>query len=154
MKPIIFLDIDGVLNKHSFVVNYCCGFNTKCVRNFNRIIRATNANIVLSSAWRYMITGGAMTLRGFQYLLWSHGVKGDLIGHTCSDEEIMSRSLQIRKWVKDNKVDNYVVLDDMKIVSHPFIQTISQLGLTKENAEEAINILTSSLRTKDVPSFA
>jgi len=72
---VIFLDIDGVLNGHEFCEHAkSCGINPECVCELNRIIAATDAKIVLSSAWRYMVHGGALTLKGFEYMLRTHGV--------------------------------------------------------------------------------
>lgn len=128
---IIFLDIDGVLNNHNKVVDHYCGIDTYNVKVFNKLIEALDAKIVVSSAWRYMILRGAMSLTGFSYLLKTHGVKGDLIGHTCSDEEVPERSGQISRWLEDNNYDDiYIVLDDLEISGHPQIRTDGNKGLT------------------------
>jgi hypothetical protein len=89
MNLIIFLDIDGVLNGHHFMREaQSCNICRPCVLQLNRIIRTTGAKVVLSSAWRYMIHGGAMTLSGFAYMLRTHGFSGinNIIGLTESDE--------------------------------------------------------------------
>lgn len=89
---VLFLDIDGVLNGHQWMreaqSNNIC---RPCVLQLNRIIKATGCKIVLSSAWRYMIHGGAMKLNGFAYMLRTHGMVGLLhndvmIGLTEPDE--------------------------------------------------------------------
>lgn len=118
MRPLIFLDIDGVLNRHGY--NACSGVESStiepgAVASLNRILRESNAEIVLSSAWRYMVYGGAMSLRGFEYLLRTHGlaVKDRLVGLTVTDEEIPNRGQQIVAWLnKHGKGRPYVVLDD------------------------------------------
>lgn len=90
-KPIVFLDIDGVLNGHDF--NDGAGSNTirpSCIAALNYIIAKADPQIVLSSAWRYMILTKHLTLTGFEYLLRTHGacgIVGNLIGTTCADEE-------------------------------------------------------------------
>lgn len=144
MTPIIFLDIDGVLNRHVF--NREAGSGTidpKCVKQLNRILRATGAKIVLSSAWRYMIHRRAMTLKGFDYLLRTHGVIADsVVGMTDVDERCagcrhryqmvkdpiqkprtrcaqcwapMNRASQIWRWMTNNcdVAWKYIILDDM-----------------------------------------
>lgn len=87
---LIFLDIDGVLNGHHYKRDaQSCNILSPCVRQLNRIIRATEAKIVLSSAWRYMIHGKAMTLAGFGYMLRTHGMIGagkTIIDTTIRDE--------------------------------------------------------------------
>lgn len=118
MRPLIFLDIDGVLNKHGY--NRCSDVESstlepEAVARLNRIIRESDAEIVLSSAWRYMVHGGAMTLGGFEYLLRTHGVaaKGRLIGLTATDEAIPNRGQQITEWLNAHGWERpYVVLDD------------------------------------------
>lgn len=82
---VIFLDIDGVLNDHTQMENHYCGTKYECVQQFNRILDAVpEAKIVISSAWRYMILRGDVTLKGFEMLLLTHGVKCHerVIGHT------------------------------------------------------------------------
>lgn len=90
---IIFLDIDGVLNGHEFNAEAQSGnIRNECVQHLNRIIRLTGAKIVLSSAWRYIVHGKQMTLKGFAYMLRTHGFIGigNLIGVTVADETCTS----------------------------------------------------------------
>jgi len=101
IKKIIFLDIDGVLNNHVF--DRIAGSSTilpVCVGQLNRIIHATGAAVVLSSAWRYMCLDGkefpaGMTLKGFEYMLRTHGVtqRISIIGHTEPDCDILSAQI-------------------------------------------------------------
>jgi hypothetical protein len=88
---VLFLDIDGVLNNHAVLkAAGCCGIDRGCVAQLNRIIRAAEPSIVLSSAWRYILHGKDMTLRGFEYLLRTHGaagIHGRIVGCTCRDED-------------------------------------------------------------------
>lgn len=72
---IIFLDIDGVLNRHirdevacSNIIEYA-----KIIL-LNKILLATDARIVLSSAWRYIFHRGEASLIGLDWLLRSHGM--------------------------------------------------------------------------------
>jgi hypothetical protein len=72
---LIFLDVDGVLNDHSKFSNGYCGIQGQPVRELNRILaEIPDARIVLTSAWRYLVTNGSMTLAGLEALLLSHGV--------------------------------------------------------------------------------
>lgn len=152
-NPIIFLDIDGVLNDHAaHKASGYCGLKSRCVYHFNRILKATDARIVLSSAWRYMVHGGAVTLKGFEYLLCTHGVDAHerVIGATCTDEERegWTRGEQIRHWLNENGSGcRYVVLDDLvnvgiKEAGHPFVQTYGRTGLNRCDADLVIKILT------------
>ena len=85
---LLFLDIDGVLNNHTPLES---GYNGICqhrARLLNIILESVpDLQIVVSSAWRYMILEGAMTLKGFAHLLAIHGIKshGRMHGHTEAD---------------------------------------------------------------------
>lgn len=146
---LIFLDIDGVLNGHDFdAAAQSCRMRRECVERFNRLLAATGAKVVLSSAWRYLVTGGAMTLKGFGYMLRTHGVVGcDLIGHTCTDEDCAGRGKQIAKWLSESPLnfDSYVVLDDdtydILDAGHSLVCTDGALGLTDANVDAAIRLL-------------
>lgn len=100
-------------------------------------------DIVLSSAWRYMILSGECTVLGFQSWLRVFGFTGYVVGHTASDEDIDTRGQQIADWVKVNVVTSYVVVDDLdddiaEIHGDRFIKTNSKVGLTNEIVEEII----------------
>ena len=172
---LLFLDIDGVLNGH--VYNPLAQSNIidpKCVANLNYILMETGADIVLSSAWRYMIHGGEMTLLGFRYLLQSHGVVCvNLVGTTVKDEvcchcgaaiecnavcyrcEKQSfRSDQVTKFLRElpEPPEAYVVLDDMDFgfsaAGHPFIDPDPDKGLSEADAEKVVRLFDEQLKLK------
>jgi hypothetical protein len=109
---VLFLDIDGVLNGHEWDDEAkSCNIRRECVKHLNRVVRETGCRIVLSSAWRYMIHGGAMTLTGFAYMLRTHGLTGAtrlIIGLTRKDDESVDpidrkldeRARQIKDWLE------------------------------------------------------
>lgn len=128
---LIFLDIDGVLNDHTFNEEaQSSTIDEDSVDALNEVIHKTGAVIVLSSAWRYQVLNGAMTFIGFEYLLRTHGVTNDLkiVGSTRRDYEDYKNDLrgnQISEWMKRESgivcrrgspildpVESYVVLDD------------------------------------------
>lgn len=171
MRPIIFLDCDGVINDHKRHSNGFCGTKPECVAHLNRVLRETDADIALSSAWRYMVPD-AMTLKGFTYLLLTHGVDARmddeaqtdrLIGVTCRDEDLMPRGQQIRHWRNEHGGDRpYVVIDDggenpdgswtdmgVNAAGHPTVWTNGKVGLTAADAELAIAILGAMGRAAD-----
>jgi hypothetical protein len=167
VRPLIFLDMDGVLNDKTQLESGFYGSKPECVAQFNRILRTTSAEIVLSSAWRYMIPE-AMTLQGFTYLLLTHGVACRtkvelpafpddlLIGTTCRDEDLSPRGQQIRHWLNEcGGRRPYVVLDDggqnpdgtwsdmgIADAGHPVVWTDGKVGMTAVDADRAIQILT------------
>lgn len=159
MSKTIFLDMDGVLNSLSVMRGYsdtdpsdAAYYQPEilpdCVRAFNRIIGETEAKIVLSSSWRYMIHGGSMTLQGFQYLLKTHGVRGWLIGMTRQDKDDEPRWFQIRDWLRENRptegVQRYCILDDDPDAfggNYEHGVRTNGNGLTEDDARTAIRIL-------------
>jgi len=151
-SPIIFLDIDGVLNSLSRADEPADLFReilSPHVMALNKIVRATDAKMVLSSSWRYYIHNGMMSLSGFELMLHTHGVRGSLVGHTRRDkDEYEPRWLQIRDWLRDNRpptpgdLQRYCILDDDPDAFGGLhgVQTNGS-GLTTEDAEQAIAIL-------------
>lgn len=159
---IIFLDIDGVLNKHDFCpIAKSRSLLPEKVMILNGILESTEAKVVLSSAWRYLVHRGEMNLLGLDYLLRSHGVKcGSLVGITRRDSVdqpadgdwskwivTCDRGQQITDWLswanRDGiKVNKYIVLDDMDLgiseCGHPFIHIDSACGLRPEHGMEII----------------
>lgn len=157
---VIFLDIDGVLNNHTPLENNYCGTRSDCVSNFNRILDALpEAKIVISSAWRYLILRGDVTIKGFEMLLLTHGVKcfGRVIGHTVADGPIEDepnhhdpeawkvaglawRREQIRQWAFQNKVSSYIAIDDLPLDMPEQYFVDGELGLTFEDASAIIDL--------------
>lgn len=154
--PVIFLDIDGVLNGHDFDENAQSNtIDSHKVFILNAILKESGAKLVLSSAWRYMIHGGAMSLTGFEYLLRSHGIMaGRLIGATCSDEcRFPVRGQQIadyrNRFIPEST--RCVILDDgdarwesdygLNGCGIPWVQTDSAIGLTWDDARKVLEIL-------------
>jgi hypothetical protein len=155
MQGILFLDIDGVLNGHLKLASGYCGIEPHCVEQLNRITDATGAGIVLTSAWRYMMLGGAMSLRGFRYLLKTHGITGTLVDHTVADEEVEGRNKQIEMWLRRHNSINgecrFAILEDLVMewgwLADHVIQTNGQAGLTEADADLVIDLLVRAPRT-------
>lgn len=146
--PVLFLDVDGVLNGHDF--DHSAQSNVirrDCVKRLNRILDETGCQIVLSSAWRYMVLMGAMTLDGFGYLLRSHGVRaGRLIGTTAKDETggVDERGKQIKAWLAEHQaVTQWAVVDDMALGfdGMPIVRTDGARGLQDADADRLIEML-------------
>ncbi len=157
---VIFLDIDGVLN------NDLCqraGYESICrenVEEFNRIVRATKASIVLSSSWRLMIgrSNQYKTLSDLQRYLRVRGVQGTIID-TTPDLTMQNkvRGQEISKWLKEHpEVAEYIILDDVTDLFMPSQRTVTtdgMKGLTASDADKAIQLL-SQLRYTPLSTFA
>ena len=152
---VLFLDLDGVLNGHEKLIGSpFCGIHKDCMGHLNWVLLHTGACIVLSSAWRYQIICGATTIRGFEYLLNSHGLvpRPDgaprLIGHTPSDEVIPERGAQILASLYSllpQKVTAWAAVDDLPLSlgehQRRHVQTDPKVGLTEERAKMLIELL-------------
>lgn len=160
----LFLDIDGVLNKHKPFENRYCGIDEECRQNFNWLLaELPDMQIVLSSAWRYNVLKGNMTLAGMEELFMTHGlnVKGRIVGTTEADPISYSnntesdwtvhsaeqwaewglkwRAQQILEYSRKDPVKcRAVIVDDLALRVHPdiFVQTLPTEGLTRQKAEE------------------
>lgn len=159
-RPIIFLDVDGVLNNHTYNEEVeSCQIDQDPVRHLNEILRRSKCKIVLCSAWRYMVLESAMTLTGMEYLLRTHGIcaLGRIIDHTRRDVHIGPgphdfelRAIQVMAWLEAHpEVTNYVVLDDLDLgytdFGVNFYQTNRDTGLTHE---DVLGVLS---KMRDVP---
>lgn len=156
-KLLLFLDIDGVLNNHTFnEISKSYTLKQDCIRYLNHIIHELNPIVCLSSAWRYMILKEAMTTQGFKYLLQTHGVtaKLNLVGQCGLDvSEGHERGKIIHNWFqafKGNEDWNILILDDapkgmsFEPMQQYLYQTDGNRGLTKEDMD---NILKKYKRT-------
>ena len=162
--PVVFLDCDGVIAPHEAEYDQVClsgKISREHVLRLNRILHATDARVVLSSAWRYLIFNGDMVLSGFDWLLRSHGfmhsrltgvtppdtmVRGNYNGVPSSWPQEAERGTQITRWREGiGHAAKYVVLDDLDLgitaAGHQLILCDGRVGLTDADVERAIGIL-------------
>lgn len=154
---VIFLDIDGVLatnkeyatNRTKFrekypwakELNVPYGWNKGCVEVFNEILDTTNADIVISSDWRFH-----WDLDELDKIFKANGVKKSPIFGTIKNKRKMSSDLeddrvyQISEWVKFNKPEKWVAIDDMNLsdLGYNFIRTTDSKGLTQTGLKDKI----------------
>lgn len=168
MDKIIFLDIDGVLNpthymnalykmwKASFKEikshdEYGQLFFHQNVESLKHIIDCTNAKIVISSTWRMAGLSEMINLWKFRNL------PGEIIGCTPLETEVVDlgrakyydmvcRGDEIKTWIDIHKfTGNYCIIDDTEDMLQEqddyFVHTNGFVGLTKLDAEKAIEIL-------------
>lgn len=155
----LFLDVDGVLNGHEkHPSSPYTIIRPDCVQRLNRVIEATHCQLVISSAWRYMLLRvkgrkPAMTPYGFQYMLhthglvfWAHGCK--VVGFTCADEKIPERGKQILAWLAEHpEVERWAVVDDdpmaMELGKHRrrLVRTDGAKGLQDADVVKLIRLL-------------
>jgi hypothetical protein len=146
IRPVVFLDIDGVLNSHD--ANPATKYNRiheKLAKRFNDWIEENDYHFVVSSAWRYLVHGGSMTLEGFANLFHGHGINGHrMVGITDKDASPCEpRSDQVLRWLYHNRaihertIRPYVVLDDLDLgftgARMPFVKTDGTYGVSTIN---------------------
>ena len=136
---VIFLDIDGVLiNRRSCKIGLDVP-DHECVERLNRIIAATSAVLVISSAWRI-----GRSVEELKDLMKLFGVKAKVIDRTICNWNWI-RGQEIENWLSFHEdVTQFIILDDDSDIgelSSHLIQTKFEFGLTDENAMEAIERL-------------
>ena len=155
---IIFLDVDGVLNSDITSEKYgfggwfqetdpCTHMNVlwgqDLVDNLKYIVEQTDAKIVISSTWRL-----SHSLDKFKEMFTIYGwTDVPIIDKTKS---LKNRGLEVNEWLSRHKdVESFVILDDnnwfLTEQQTMFVQTNLERGLTKEDAEKAIKILSRSV---------
>ena len=171
MSKVIFLDIDGLLNTErqhdhcveaglAYVDNFGYSFDPVAVANLKRIVDEAGADIVISSSWKFW---GLSTMQK----LWANrelpGKLIDVTPNNVSDEMLLSVDLdlmelpagkgsEIKEWLetKGKQVTHYAILDDLPDMlpeqqTH-FVQTDPRIGITKDDADRVISILTDEVQ--------
>jgi hypothetical protein len=117
------------------------------IKWFNKIIQETDAKIVISSSWR---THYYKVLCEYWNL---NGIEGQIIDKTDEFRVerwmplLSKRGLEIEKHLSIYKPDSYVILDDDPdgdcyfLINQKVVRTNEDIGLTEDNANEAIKIL-------------
>lgn len=156
---IIFLDIDGVLNYQKYFkgqkdlrINYSKLLNYKNYQTkvliqlldivpnklylLKEIINNTNSKVVISSSWRNLKIYPLIE----EYLI-NMGIP--IIGITPYIDS--KRGLEIKTYLKENLVDNYIIIDDdifpdfdEELLSHLIHTSFFDEGITDDNVYEAV----------------
>lgn len=159
MRPVVFLDIDGVLNgpaeyqsyHHSYSAEGKANegamgpsvdvgerhvgklFNARCVDVLNSITEKADADIVVSSSWRLFYSTVDEWCR-LRQILSAAGVKANILG--CTPVNIPDRGSAISAWLRATyePAVQMVILDDEDessfIECHPWlVQTDGSTGI-------------------------
>ena len=147
----VFLDIDGVLDNEDTDFE----LDERMIYRLSKIVHTTNSNIVLISSWKKFFYKRENNL--MPYIKSESGVTlyNKLLDHDLyitdkTDDSNTSRENSIINYIKENNINNYVILDDEDVLyknknlrKHLVLTTLNNkaIGLTDKNCEEAINIL-------------
>ena len=166
---VIFLDIDGVLNTGEYFASlkdkglptedsFGNLFSPQAVANLQQIVESTDAQIVISSSWRFAgldmlrLMWKERHLPGKVYDITSLFVADDYIrtymedeGHDFCEAMTVAREMEISTWLQDHpEVSNYVILDDFEsfrqLAPH-HVPINAEKGITNTDVEKAIKIL-------------
>jgi hypothetical protein len=130
-RKIIFIDVDGPLawatwndgkvtingGVEDFQIPY--SWVKEDCEALQKICNETNAELVLSSDWKKHFTFNQM-----KRIFWHYGITARLIDITTHQDlwNKMSRpsleherALEIVKWAKDNKISNWIAIDDLDL---------------------------------------
>lgn len=158
-RPVIFLDIDGVLVTHESLKGggmYCAC--SRSVGLLNKFIADVDAEVVISSSWRIGhsvdFIRGALAARG----LFRHEAVIDKTEHIHWKSEsgiitgTATRADEIREWLSRNPRESFVIFDDAwdaEIEGH-YVRTNMEEGLTYEHLNRALDILTARAALRKV----
>lgn len=151
MKRVLFLDFDGVLNNHTFMLkipedseNYKDEIDPIALARLHRVIQTTRAQIVISSSWRHHVS-----IPQFEELLGLPVL--DITPDHCTPIEgstlvlAKERGDEITAWLAANPVDCYAIVDDCSSagVGHHgrFVKTTWAEGMLDKHADELIKLL-------------
>lgn len=144
---VLFLDIDGVMNsassrKKGYKINKEeWDFPAQpMIDNFNMIIEATGAKVVISSSWRYF-----HSIESLRNIFKHVGMNCEIIGETPKNTPYTVRGQEIEAWLKENpQVTSFAIVDDSSDIQplrKYFVQTSDLRGLEKNHSLRLIKIL-------------
>ena len=160
---VIFLDIDGVLNSNFWNENHQTEISDgtlidiEKVRLLSKLVKNTDAKIVLHSGWKFWFDSSLQPLRKeAEHLKKLFGQENMMIADVTPDhstEEIkkskkfsLVKASEILAWLDEHKeVDKWIVIDDLdlhnpEIDAHQ-LKTDPRIGLTMEDVHKAESML-------------
>lgn len=163
MPKALFLDIDGVLNSnfrnsdHQKEISDGTLIDEDKIELLARLLKRTNARIVLHSGWRFWFDSECKPLRTeakrLTDLLEKYGLHIDGLTPDLTTEEIrktkrfsLVKADEILLWLKSHPdVTEWVVLDDLDLhnvqVKQHQVKPDQKTGLTVKDIEKAVAIL-------------
>lgn len=153
-KVTLFLDLDGVLiitkswDQDMMAEDGYSIFHPMLVKNLNTLLEKWNFEIVLSSSRRK-----DRSLEEFNQIFRNRGIHHSITAYTPISTENLSRKQEIEKYINENNVQNFIILDDDKCLNEldaaskeKLVLTKTMLGFTKDKLEEAIEKLNAQIK--------
>merc|ERR1719316_2547524 len=146
--PVVFLDIDGVLNRSTADARYI-SIEEKPAANLKKLLHRSGARLVLSTSWRKYNEYISHILVNFGVLDASRPIAKE--DRTPSFANSARRDLEILRFLQQegSAVSSWVVLDDLDLLQFPtydrmkdhVIQVDPTMGLTSADVDRALEIL-------------
>jgi hypothetical protein len=131
---VIFTDIDGVLNPH-----WKSEWSKSSITIYNQLCEEYDLKPVISSTWREN-----HTMHQLQEIFTKQGIEAQIYDYT----PIISgadRGEEIKEWLSENPVDDWVIIDDITRNIEPHIGNVVKVrnwvGLTTEEYLQIKKIL-------------
>ena len=123
---VIFTDIDGVLNPH-----WRNEWSKSSIQIYNQLCEEYDLKPVISSTWRE-----THTKEELQQIFYNQGITTEIYDFIPVIKGA-DRGLEIKAWLESNKVDNWVIIDDITRNIEPHIGNSAKIrnwvGLTIED---------------------
>ncbi|HEY3494806.1 MAG TPA: HAD domain-containing protein [Polyangiaceae bacterium] len=134
-RPILFLDVDGVLNRSATAYGR---MQAVLVQRLHDLVIATGCEIVVSSGWRLGgIERGSDFYRHLERIPGGETILSRVIGRTGSSD--LGRAVEILSWLeKERPGAHFAAVDDMDMseqLGDRLVLCRSDEGLTEERAE-------------------
>lgn len=160
MKNYIFLDFDGVMDTGRYDKllagkgnrrsdKYGTVFDPECIRSLKFIINHTDADIVVTSSWKMM-----MSIDNIRNMWKERNLPGKVID-TTPDVLSMQRGDEIEEWLLEQKGRyNYVIIDDLPAQHFSenqqchFFNVDDENGLDEDTARRIVKYLNEGLIPK------
>lgn len=149
MNKVIFLDVDGVLNRDSTKSRDPAGFtgvDDELLGNLHELVSKSGAHVILTSTWKKDYTEKTPSGMYLDNKLRQYGI--EIADVTHDDQGKMSRrGSGINRYLNQNHVDRWIVIDDdifmdygNEIFNH-LVLTNNKTGLSKGHVMVALEML-------------
>ena len=134
---VLFTDIDGVLNPH-----WRTKWSKPAISIYNQLCEQFDLKIVITSTWRLNHTKEQLNT-----IFKQQGINFEIYDFTPHIDQA-DRGIEIKEWLKNNAVDNFVIIDDKTSDIEPHINNVvkcrSWIGLSQDEYKEIEIILNES----------
>ena len=162
-RPVLFLDLDGVVNSvnskleidengDTLFVRACKQVDRKLLAELNRVLAGAGCDVVVSSAWRERFCAqeiaDVFVARGMPDELAERFIDvtdEESVPYDMPDRSGKERGLQIQRWLDAHpERRTFAIVDDGEDMAHllPYlVKTDCMDGLTKADADQLIAML-------------